>query len=187
MIENIPGYMSGIYAVKSTGNTGCVNAVGLSIVVSYRIESNAFATPNPVCEGSTLELHATGGDSYIWTGPNGFHSYEQNPVIHNTSLAAAGEYAVVIHNTGGCEDAINSFDVAVTPVTSKAQASASPNPVKEYNTVQFTSSNGVSHSWTGPLNFSSDIQNPFILKITRFRAGVYTVVIENEEGCLSTA
>ena len=187
VIENIPGYMSGIYTVKSTGNTGCVNAVGLSIVVSYRIESNAFATPNPVCEGSTLELHATGGDSYIWTGPNGFHSYEQNPVIHNTSLAAAGEYAVVIHNSGGCEDAINSFDVAVTPVTSKAQASASPNPVKEYNTVQFTSSNGVSHSWTGPLNFSSDIQNPFILKITRFRAGVYTVVIENEEGCLSTA
>lgn len=49
----------------------------------------------PLCVGETLNLTAqTGptGCTYYWTGPNGFSSTQQNPVVPNVTLADAGDY-----------------------------------------------------------------------------------------------
>ncbi|MGE4541293.1 MAG: immunoglobulin domain-containing protein, partial [Bacteroidales bacterium] len=50
---------------------------------------------SPVCVGETLQLYAdnVSGASYSWTGPNGFTSNQQNPVINNVTMAAAGTYS----------------------------------------------------------------------------------------------
>ncbi|RED23827.1 gliding motility-associated-like protein [Flavobacterium cutihirudinis] len=64
-----------------------------------KIESNS-----PICIGKTLELRASGGTNYLWTGPNGFTSTNQNPTIPNTTLANSGEYSCLITGTGGCDD-----------------------------------------------------------------------------------
>lgn len=52
----------------------------------------------PICEGDTLKLFATtiANAQYFWSGPNNFSSTLQNPKIPNASLAAAGDYYVVI-------------------------------------------------------------------------------------------
>jgi len=59
-----------------------------------------IATENtPVCTGEDIVLTAdlanpddfTGFISYEWTGPNGFSSTAQNPVIANASTADEGE------------------------------------------------------------------------------------------------
>ena len=39
--------------------------------------------------------------------------------------------------------------------------------------------------WSGPQGFVSNVQNPVINRVTRYNAGIYTVVIENEVGCPS--
>lgn len=66
--------------------------------------SNPLASSNsPVCIGKTLELKASGGTNYSWTGPNGFSSTDQNPTIPNTTIANSGEYSCLITGTGGCD------------------------------------------------------------------------------------
>ncbi|RZJ56171.1 MAG: T9SS type B sorting domain-containing protein [Flavobacterium sp.] len=64
-----------------------------------KVESNS-----PVCIGKTLELKASGGTTYLWTGPNGFTSTDQNPIITNVTTANSGEYNCLITGTGGCDD-----------------------------------------------------------------------------------
>jgi gliding motility-associated-like protein len=67
--------------------------------------SNPSASSNsPVCIGKTLELKASGGTNYSWTGPNGFTSTDQNPTIINTTTLNSGAYSCVITGTGGCDD-----------------------------------------------------------------------------------
>lgn len=59
--------------------------------------SNSF-----VCLGGTIELSATGGISYTWTGPNGFTSNVQNPSILNANATTIGQYKCDITEVGGC-------------------------------------------------------------------------------------
>src|SRR5207237_5555673 len=57
---------------------------------------------SPVCTGGSLSLTASGGVSYSWTGPNGFVSLQQNPVVNNISSAAGGIYTVTVTTDAGC-------------------------------------------------------------------------------------
>ena len=67
--------------------------------------SNPSASSNsPVCTGRTLELKASGGTNYSWTGPNGFTSTDQNPTIINATTLNSGEYNCLITGTSGCDD-----------------------------------------------------------------------------------
>ncbi|MBS7254424.1 DUF7948 domain-containing protein [Flavobacterium branchiicola] len=67
--------------------------------------SNPMATSNsPVCIGKALELKASGGTNYSWTGPNGFTSTDQNPTISNATAINSGEYRCTITGTQGCDD-----------------------------------------------------------------------------------
>jgi len=66
-------------------------------------ESNASITSNsPLCIGKTLELKASGGTHYTWTGPNGFTSNDQNPVIVNVTELNSGEYTCTITGSDIC-------------------------------------------------------------------------------------
>jgi gliding motility-associated-like protein len=66
----------------------------------------------PTCIGSTLNLTATGGTNYSWTGPNGFTSNQQNPSISNVNTTHSGQYTCSITGTGGC-DGIQTINVFV--------------------------------------------------------------------------
>ena len=63
--------------------------------------SNPTASSLSLCEGESLTLTAnpSGGVApytYSWTGPNGFASTAENPVINNISASAAGVYSLVV-------------------------------------------------------------------------------------------
>ncbi len=62
-------------------------------------ESVVNISASPTCIGQNLQLFASGGSTYEWTGPNGFKSYEQNPTIINAQANDSGEYFVRM--TGG--------------------------------------------------------------------------------------
>ena len=71
----------------------CVSSAG-------QVLSSPTALPNPICEGSTLNLSAnpTGGTApytFAWTGPGGFTSNLQNPTVTNITLAGVGVYSVI--------------------------------------------------------------------------------------------
>ena len=60
------------------------------------------SSTGPVCEGSTVQLSATPfpGAAYSWTGPGGFVSTDQNPVISGAPASASGLYTVTVTAPG---------------------------------------------------------------------------------------
>jgi hypothetical protein len=65
------------------------------------INATAGSGASTIAVGQTLQLTASGGASYSWTGPNGFTSTQQNPTIANAQLVNSGTYTVVV-TQGGC-------------------------------------------------------------------------------------
>ncbi len=90
LLGNISNWTDGAI----TNGTTCVPFVAPTV----NIASNAPS----IAVGGQLELAASGGVSYSWTGPNGFTSTEQNPVIANVSPSAAGLYTVTVTTASGC-------------------------------------------------------------------------------------
>jgi gliding motility-associated-like protein len=93
-ITNASTIASVSYFVTATVN-GCTGAVGTALITVNQIPPAPSVSSNgPLCAGSTLNLTAStiAGASYSWSGPNGFTSSLQNPVINNATPASAGIY-----------------------------------------------------------------------------------------------
>ncbi len=85
-------------------------------ILAPPVDSNS-----PLCEGETLYLTAMDGPTgctYFWTGPAGFTSTEQNPVIHNVMLPNAGEYSLkVIFETDTSDVVTTQVDIYQIPTS----------------------------------------------------------------------
>ncbi|MFZ1495497.1 MAG: hypothetical protein WAS72_00485, partial [Saprospiraceae bacterium] len=101
---------------------------GLSCVeVNITSAAGVTATSNsPVCVGQTINLMASGGTSYSWSGPASFTSSLQNPTRANATVAMSGNYTVTA--TSGTCSAVTTVAVVVSPGISAA-ASATPTSV----------------------------------------------------------
>ncbi|TEB41710.1 hypothetical protein D0809_24000, partial [Flavobacterium circumlabens] len=93
---------AGTYQPNHFNNTS--NNSGDAFLVKFQdCESLVSLTSNsPICAGSTLELKASGGTNYIWTGPNGFISTDQNPIIINATQLHSGNYSCTITGSDIC-------------------------------------------------------------------------------------
>ncbi len=143
---------------------------------------------SPVCAGSDLSLTASSisGATYSWTGPGGFTSSLQNPVIVTASTSAAGTYSVVA-TTGGCPSTAGTVTVTVNPPPATPTA-GSNSTVCSGKTLSLTAStiSGAAYAWTGPNSYTASTQNPTITNVTTASAGTYSV-IANVSGCPPTA
>lgn len=76
---------------------------------------------SPVCVGEQIQLYAdpVANATYNWTGPDGFTSNQQNPVINNAQLENAGTYTLII-TVGGNQSEPVSTEVAVFPMPEPA-------------------------------------------------------------------
>jgi hypothetical protein len=72
--------------------------------------AGAVSTVLPV--GADIELTASGGDTYSWTGPSGFTSTQQNPVIFGVGQNASGTYTVTATKNGCSASASVSITIA---------------------------------------------------------------------------
>ncbi|WP_320111174.1 PKD-like domain-containing protein [Draconibacterium orientale] len=100
------------------------DAAGNEAKCSYQITIpdllTTTASSDPViCEGDNLTLSSTptGGTpnyTYSWSGPNGYTSTQQNPVINNVAPAASGNYSVTVTDNNNCT-ATASVSVTVRP------------------------------------------------------------------------
>jgi gliding motility-associated-like protein len=182
-LTNATTAASGTYTVVVTAANGCTANATANLTVNALPNATANATPAVVCAGQNVNLSASGGTSYSWTGPNGFSSTLQNPTLNNVSAANAGTYTVTVTGANGCQ---NTAQTTVT-VNSLPSGTVSNNgPVCTGSTLNLTASGGVSYSWTGPNGFSSTLQNPSISSVTLANGGVYSVTITGSNGCSIT-
>ena len=143
-----------------------------------------ISSQSPMCAGGNLPLWADNvpDATFQWTGPDGFSSTEQNPVIENISAENSGEYSLFIA-LDGCTSAVVSMTIDVMP---NPEFTLSAGCVDNAFILSATPSNNafnpdeVSYAWSGPDNFSA---NPNPVNISGLPGGLYTLTINSSDGC----
>ncbi len=185
---------AGVYTL--TVNDGnCSNVTTTTVVVNTTPTITA-SNNGPLCEKTTLNLSSTpaggaGTYTFVWTGPDGFGSTDQNPVINNVTVAKGGNYEVVVTDVNGCSNTASSI-TAVTVYSSPTVMAGNNGPLCEDETLNLTANGSggtgaLSYSWTGEEGFTSNLQNPSIANILQIQAGDYTVIVSDANSCTDTS
>jgi gliding motility-associated-like protein len=151
------------------------------VTVNVATPPTATASSNsPICEGQTLQLNATGGVSYTWSGPLGFGSTLPNPSLDNIMPANAGTYSVTVTDAAGCTaSASTQVIVNTNPIVSIIPL---PGPVCSNAPVVTMQGIPAGGMWGGAANAQGQV-NPALLT-----PGLHTVTYSftNANGCTSS-
>ncbi len=145
---------------------------------------SAVASSNsPVCINGNIELHASGGVSYIWNGPGGFNSTAQNPVRVAATTTMSGLYIVTVTNSGGCTAVVSTTVTVNTLPVSTISGTLS---LCVGATINLSANGGSTYNWQGPSGYTGSGMNISIPNATTLMSGTYFVTATNSNGCSST-
>jgi gliding motility-associated-like protein len=125
------------------------------------------------CPGQTIQLNATGGGTYSWSGPGAYSATGASPTRAGATTAMSGIYTVTVTSTSG------GTCTATTSVTVNAAPAATASNTGAYcagQTIQLNGGGGGTYAWTGP-GFTSALQNPTIASSTTANSGTYSVTV----------
>lgn len=165
-----------------TVSTGAGCEASATVLVTIKALPEGQASSNaPVCEGTTVQLNAAGGDAYLWKGPKKFTSTEPSPSFAaETNLS--GTYTVTI-GKGSCS-VTKTVEVEINPLPKISISTTSGKPAvcgTDALGLTATPLEGATYQWKKdnvPLGLSSNT-------IAVQSAGVYTVEASSR-GCVST-
>ena len=176
----------GQYSFKYTVNGLCdfVDEATVNITV------NAIPpTPVPFLEQemcSTLPLQFLASTIpnaiYTWTGPNGFHSNDQNPIINNPTPANNGTYSVKV-TANGCDSETATIDVSILPIpefTVEAGCDGNDFVISVLPIDPTTDLSVYTIVWSGPDGFSATGSEH---TINGMPGGTYSVSVTAPETC----
>ncbi|MBK8052221.1 MAG: gliding motility-associated C-terminal domain-containing protein [Saprospiraceae bacterium] len=169
---------AGIYTVTVTDVSGCratdsiqINVLNAPIVLP--------GSNSPLCLGGTLTLSSSGGVSYQWSGPSGFSSSLQNPVINNVLSTNTGIYKVTVTGSNGC---LKTDSVNVNVSGQLNAAITSNSPVCDGDTIRLSVTGGSTVIWSGPAGYTSN-QRSIKIPAAAQVAGTYTLTVTDNSGC----
>jgi hypothetical protein len=143
---------------------------------------NLVATNSgPACtNGGQFQLMASTGSNYAWSGPMGFTSTLQNPVVFAQS-GTAGTYTVMGTSSTGCvSSAMTAVTLFSAPVVTASTNGVSCNGL--CNGTGFATASGGSapyvYMWSPPNTTAQTVSN--------LCAGAYTVTVTDINGCSAT-
>lgn len=160
------------------GDVGGVCKIFTPVVVSIQ-NKDVFVEVN-----KTLNLTASGADSYSWTGPNGFSSNIQNPTLINVLSNASGSYRVV--GTGASSACT---DTAYTNVVVNLVAEITPNGPTSFcpgSSVKLTGTTGVNYTYQWYLN-GNPINGATAIDFTATQQGLYSYKITDRYNTTATS
>ncbi|HXL55082.1 MAG TPA: gliding motility-associated C-terminal domain-containing protein [Chitinophagaceae bacterium] len=177
-------YRLGVSESVNGATVGCSRVYSKPITITVNPKPYAQIT-NYIfgCYGEPVVIFAAGGSQYVWTGPNGYFSSSERPVIDSANYDDEGRYHVRITTYQGCIDTA-SVNLIVFPA---AHVTAISNDVNicEGTSTKLTVSGGTRFKWY-PGNFlnNDSIANPVAAPSdsTRFMA-----VVRNDYDCTDTA
>jgi gliding motility-associated-like protein len=174
-------------SVAEGDNINCSDCRAYSVPITITINNLPItgAQDVAVCEGEELQLNPTAvnikNQTYEWTGPGGFISFNPNPIISNSALTDAGTYHVVIKNAVLCTIAAD-VKVKVNPRVT-ATVSSNVTICQGSNTV-LHASGGEKYNWSPATGLDDPTKaNPVA---TPNITTVYTVLVSNVTGCSAT-
>lgn len=167
------------YSVTATVNN-CQSDAGSTSVTVHPIPAAPTVSSNaPLCDGSNLQLtiDPVANATYLWSGPSGFTSTNQNPAINAATLSNNGAYSASV-TVNNCTSPVAVANVIVHPIP-VAPIPTSNSPVCENGLLGLNASfiSGATYNWTGPNGFSSTLQTPSINAINGTNVGQYDLTI----------
>lgn len=106
-----------VFTYTVNGFCGTFDASTITITINDLPAAPIVSSPNPICQGDAvvLQSNAISNATYFWTGPNGFTSTDQNPLISNFTAANDGTYFVFV-TVDGCNSATQQLVVTSNPI-----------------------------------------------------------------------
>src|SRR5690606_905501 len=88
---------AGTYTLIVTGTNGCTSTAAPKVGMEHDLPGAQAAGGLIDCETQAVTLAGSGNGSFAWSGPNGFASIEQNPVVSTVGL-----YTLTVTGGNGC-------------------------------------------------------------------------------------
>jgi hypothetical protein len=180
-------YIGGVLMATCQGGSGLL---GFDELITLG-GTGSVTSNSPVCVGNSINLSATsspngGPYTYSWSGPNGFSSTSQNPIIVNPLIAAAGIYKVKMTSTTLSPNI--SIEVQTTVVVNSSSTTAAPTVTVIQPTCSVSTGN---ITITAPLGFGikysiNDLTYTNTSVFTTLVPGTYNVTAKNSSGCISS-
>jgi len=175
---------TGNYSLTLTGLNGCsaITSTFISVLTNPIVSASGAS----VCIGEAASINATGGQTYIWAGPNNFNSGQQTayiPVVDNNS---AGPYTVLITGNNGCSTSTVVQVVGYNyPVPTPSITGAKK--ICLNSQIELQGLGGGTYLWSGPNNFISHNQYIDFQAGNLSMGGVYTLTVRNESNCAASS
>lgn len=181
-----PGVYQYRLSAAESGNMSSPQCRVASTTLTITINANpvtSITTNSPLCANNDLQLTATGGEQYQWTGVNGFNGLGSSITIPNAQPVQSGRYYLLVTSPAGCTHP-DSADVVVHPVP-VAATNISTASICAGQQVQLMASGGTQYSWTPSAGLSSSIvSNPLASPADTTQ---YMLVVSNNYSCTDTA
>lgn len=157
------------------GSASCrVASTPITITVLDNPDTQAGSN-NPACEGENLNLTAaSGAASYSWTGPNGFTSTSQNPVINAITPAGNGIYTILLTTAEGCS---NTGTVTVAVYEKPVANAGTDVGICEGTSTRLQGTGGTGYEWSPTTGLSST--NTAVTVARPADSTVYTLTVSN--------
>ncbi len=165
------------YCIKTVGGVNDTDRTHVMLKPKPIINATYNA---PVCSGNTLLLYSNPdsvGETWQWTGPNGFSSTLSDPGRPFAPTAYSGLYTVVATFNGCVDSSIVNVVVDSTPAVPTLSSNSF---VCEGDTLKLFAdcvTPAITYSWAGPSGYTSFDQNPVIPVAPLTANGTYTVTV----------
>ena len=176
-ITYVPSVGSWNININVTTPGGQFVGTGLTTLTVNPNPTPTASNGGPYCVDDIMQLNASGGTSYSWSGFNGFSSYLQNPVV---LAEQSWTYTVTVTDTNGCS-ATATTSVVVNPLPN-AQIIVD-DTICENDTLMLIAKGGVSYVWGNTGEIGDTIYNYNSLP----GIGVYTVTVTDANSCTASA
>lgn len=192
LLNNIPisGVSSPLYGATVSGNYSVIATLGSSCsdtsgIVSVNVQnvipaSLSVVGQNPVCEGDTVFLQASGSGNYVWIVPPGAAASNAPTYLATVS----GNYQVISLNlNGNCPDSSTSITVNINPIPVPIIGLLSgSNPTCEGDSITLGCGNYNTYQWYENGSPMSTGQS-----LTIGNTGTIMVSVTDNNGCEGTS
>jgi hypothetical protein len=181
------------YCAVTSSSCGTVNTSTTAITVYADLTATITGGTTPVCYNAspgTFTATGTGGTgsySYQWYDNSGSISGATASTYTPGNLISGDAYSCAV-TSGSCGTANTSTtSITVHPATTVSASNTGPYVVGQTISLSSASPGATGYSWSGPLSYSSGLQNPTISGSTAGMTGTYTVTATNANGCTVAA
>ncbi|WP_338378109.1 gliding motility-associated C-terminal domain-containing protein [uncultured Flavobacterium sp.] len=155
----------------------------ITITIKDLPASPVLSAPSPICEGDDVLLEASliANATYFWTGPNGFTSTDQNPLITSFDSANDGTYFVYT-TVDGCNSATEQIVVNSNPIPDFSIDGTTSICIGQNETLTITPTNFNVNSVTIEWYYENSLLSTTTPTLQISQIGNYSIIINNN-GC----